>query len=185
MEGFLISTIPFCSKFQIYSPVPQVVKILFFRNNMARRCVSFPLNRASEVVLYSVRDGPIWNRRAKLEVMQIGSTRPATIFDIFVDFLIILCSALLMLILLIPIAVAIDKGTLVIFSLKSSTLWVWDGLPYCLAILIVYGVYRLRVELHFCSWQLFWDFWAGRTKKLSTTKMKLYFWSKHSKPFQT
>ncbi|EFP03382.1 hypothetical protein CRE_09603 [Caenorhabditis remanei] len=45
------------------------------QNNMARRCVSFPLNRASEVVLYSVRDGPIWNRRAKLEVMPIGSTR--------------------------------------------------------------------------------------------------------------
>ncbi|KAF1767321.1 hypothetical protein GCK72_007280 [Caenorhabditis remanei] len=29
------------------------------QNNMARRCVSFPLNRTSELVLYSVRDGPM------------------------------------------------------------------------------------------------------------------------------
>ena len=107
MEGFLISTIPFYSKFQAYSPVPQVVDILVSRNNMDRRCVSFPFNQTSELVLYNVRDGPIWNRRVKLEVMKIGSTRRATIFHLLLDFLIMLIVFFLVLILAAAVCVAI------------------------------------------------------------------------------
>ncbi|EFP03378.1 hypothetical protein CRE_09611 [Caenorhabditis remanei] len=82
------------------------------QNNMDRRCISFPFNETSELVLYSVRDGPIWNRRIKLEVMPITSTGPETLFDIFIDLLIFSSYFILLLIALIltaAVGVAIEK----------------------------------------------------------------------------
>ncbi|KAF1767308.1 hypothetical protein GCK72_007267 [Caenorhabditis remanei] len=79
------------------------------QNNMDRRCISFPFNQTSELVLYSVRDGPIWNRRIKLEVMPIGSTGPETLFDIFIDLLVLLSYIFLLLIALIFVALASAK----------------------------------------------------------------------------
>ncbi|KAF1767322.1 hypothetical protein GCK72_007281 [Caenorhabditis remanei] len=55
--------------------------------NLNRRCISFPFNQTSELVLYSIRDGPSGKRRTKLEVMPIGSTGPGTFFDIFISFI--------------------------------------------------------------------------------------------------
>ncbi|KAF1767317.1 hypothetical protein GCK72_007276 [Caenorhabditis remanei] len=79
------------------------------QNNMDRRCISFPFNETSELVLYSVRDEPIWNRRIKLEVMPIGSTGPETLFDIFIDLLVLLSYIFLLLIALIFVALASAK----------------------------------------------------------------------------
>ncbi|EFP03446.1 hypothetical protein CRE_09610 [Caenorhabditis remanei] len=55
------------------------------QNNVNRRCISFPFNRTSELVLHSIWDGQIWNRRIKLEVMPIGSTREETFRENFRD----------------------------------------------------------------------------------------------------
>ena len=48
-----------------------------------------------------------------------------------------------------------NNATLAVFSWKWSTLWVWHGLPDSFTIFIVYEEYRSKLELHFCSWQLF------------------------------
>ncbi|EFP03405.1 hypothetical protein CRE_09608 [Caenorhabditis remanei] len=89
------------------------------QNNMDRRCLSFPFNKTSELVLYSIRDGPNEERRTKLEVMPIGSTGPGTLTDFFIELLILLCSfMLIMLIVLSLTAVAMDsigKTTLAYF----------------------------------------------------------------------
>ncbi|EFP03375.1 hypothetical protein CRE_09607 [Caenorhabditis remanei] len=79
------------------------------QNNMDRRCISFPFNQTSELVLYSVRDGPIWNRRIKLEVMPIRSTGPETLFNIFIDLLVLLSYIFLLLIALIFVLLASAK----------------------------------------------------------------------------
>ena len=98
MEGLLVSTILFCGKFQTFTPVAQVVNILFSRRvcKIDRSCVSFPFNQTSEVVLYSITDGPNGNKTTKLEVMPIGTTREETLFDIFIEFLPLLIAVLLL-----------------------------------------------------------------------------------------
>ncbi|EFP03453.1 hypothetical protein CRE_09600 [Caenorhabditis remanei] len=83
------------------------------QNNMDRRCILFPFNQTSELVLYSVRDGPIWNRRIKLEVMPIRSTGRPTLFDFFIVLLnlsvALILTRVLMLIAIIFLALATEK----------------------------------------------------------------------------
>ncbi|KAF1767312.1 hypothetical protein GCK72_007272 [Caenorhabditis remanei] len=88
------------------------------QNNMDRRCLSFPFNKTSELVLYSIRDGPNEERRTKLEVMPIGSTGPGTLTDLFIELLILLSFIFFMRIVLRLSAVAMDsigKTTLAYF----------------------------------------------------------------------
>ena len=53
---------------------------------MDRRCISFPFNRMSEVVLYSMSDTPRGDKIAKLEVMPIGSTGSGTFCDLLKEY---------------------------------------------------------------------------------------------------
>ncbi|EFP03400.1 hypothetical protein CRE_09599 [Caenorhabditis remanei] len=70
------------------------------QNKMDRRCISFPFNETSEVILYTIRDGPNGKRRTKLEVLPIGSTGPGTLFDTFIDSLSLFIVVLLLIDLL-------------------------------------------------------------------------------------
>ncbi|EFP03376.1 hypothetical protein CRE_09601 [Caenorhabditis remanei] len=88
------------------------------QNRMDRRCISFPFNQTSELVLYSIRDGPNGKRRTKLEVMPIRSTGIGTLTDLFIELLILLSFIFFMLIVHRLTAVAMDsigKTTLAYF----------------------------------------------------------------------